>query len=502
MNSNDKLLVTVDISDKGTGILNYFTDFKGNMLGPEDFAVDGDNVYILNSIDNTVLKFMYGRLVDIYNVGFAQGIMVAAFGGYVYILRNDFSIMRISSSGVIEIMAIYNITSEAVADFMVMGEKVYIVISDITGGTTYEFNFDVMGLDINSANNYHGRIFDENTLYEVQLMPFDNKTGGNGNVIVTDLMKGSTRVILVHTKYFLSGVQYFGDDGKGGVYLKIYESRTNDLYQTIVESRIVLIDAQGRVKYVCGLPDQYKYIVNQEKCLGGQFYSMNTYQNGIEIIMMAKPDEASTREYTSKLDQVTPPSMPPEMPGIDPAMSTTRAQIIKNATDYHNFIWSCTEANLLPLQGWVAPRFVNGPGEYTAMPYCWGGNSTMEEYNMGMLDGGRVGNINSPGPALLPNTYGHDCSGFVGLCWGETQKYSTSTIRNISSAIYSEDLKQGDALDRPFYHIMLFNFRDGWGNYVLYESTIYNRLDRVSLTTRPISSLKNYIPLRYNNVVD
>ena len=56
MNSNDKLLVSVDIGIRGNSLLNYFMDFKANILGPEDFAVDGDTVYILNSIDNTVLE--------------------------------------------------------------------------------------------------------------------------------------------------------------------------------------------------------------------------------------------------------------------------------------------------------------------------------------------------------------------------------------------------------------------------------------------------------------
>lgn len=501
MNSNDKLLVSVDIVSRGTSLLSYFSDFKANILGPEDFAIDGDNVYILNSIDNTVLEFRNDKFICSYNAGFSFGIKVAASNGAIYILRNDFSIMRIGADTT-EIMALYNVSSEAIVDFMAMGEKIYIVISNGMGGITYEFVFDPKGLDINMAKSYHGRIFDENTLYETQLLPYDPKTGGSGKVIVTDITGGNIREITIHTKHFLSGVQYFGSDGEGGVYLKIYESVTNNMYQTILESRLSLIDSQGQEEYVRALPEQYKNITNQDKIINGQLYSLNAFKNGVELLMTAKPDETSTREYTSQLDDVMPVSMPATMMGKDPAKNITREQIIINAMTFHSFNWTCTEANLLPLPGWVAPRFVNGPGNYTSMPYCWGGNSTTDEYYLGMANGGRVGNINAPGPALVPNTFGHDCSGFVGLCWGETQKYSTTTIQNIASPINEADLKPGDALDAPSYHIVLFEKRDGWGNYILYESTVFSRFDRVSHTIRPISSLKNFIPLRYINVDD
>ncbi len=501
MNSNDKLLVSVDIGGRGNSLLSYFSDFKANILGPEDFAVDGDTVYILNSIDNTVLEFKNDKFICSHNAGLTFGIKVAAANGVLYILRNDFSIMRIGAD-VTETMALYNVMTEAIVDFMALGDKLYIVIADGMAGITYEFGFDTKGLDISKAKSYHGRIFDENTLYETRLLAYDAKTGGSGKVIITDISGGNTHEIPIHTNHFLSGAQYFGSDGEGGAYIKIYESETNEMYQTILESRISLVDTQGHEKYMRELPEQYKNITNQDKSIGGLIYSLNAFKNGVEVVMTAKPDESSTREYTSCLDDVVPPSMPAETMTFDPTKSITRDEIIKNAFDYHSFKWSCTEANLLPLPGWEAPRFVMGPGDYTSMPYCWGGNSTMEEYYAGMAAGGRVGNINSPGPALVPNTFGHDCSGFVGLCWGETQKYSTNTIQSISFPISSSDLKTGDALDSPFYHIVLFESRDGWGNYILFESTVFSRFDSVSHTIRPISSLKNFIPLRYINVED
>ena len=84
--------------------------------------------------------------------------------------------------------------------------------------------------------------------------------------------------------------------------------------------------------------------------------------------MTAKPDEISTREYSSRLDEMVPPSDTVETMSVDPQKTITREQIMKNAMFYHSFNWSCTEANLLPLPGWTEPRFINGPGNYTSMP--------------------------------------------------------------------------------------------------------------------------------------
>lgn len=502
MNGKDKIIVSIDISDKTINILDYYVDFKSNILGPEDFAVVGDTVYILNSSDNTVLEFLNGRYMRRHYVGFMQGIKIAAFGKFLYVLRNDFSILRISDTAV-EIMALYNVPSEAIVDFMAIGENIYIVISDTMGGTTYEFSFDIRGIDINSAKKYHGRIFDENTLYTTEIFYNENGKGSRGKVTVTDLKSGSTSEIPVNTDFYITGIQYFGIDTDGITYLKIYEMTTNSVRQAVYESRLQSFDKQLQVRFVRSLSDQYKYVTNQEKSIDGNFYALNNFEHGVEVVMLSKPDENSTREYISELDRANLPPIPQEITDGGSKTTITREQIMKNAASFHSeFNWSCTEVNLWPLRGWVPPHYVKGPGNYKYMPYCWGGNCTAEEFYMGLANGGRVGNINAQGPAILPNTFGHDCSGFVGLCWGETQKYSTNTIQNIANVINSEDLKPGDALDRPFYHIVLFEGRDNWGNYVLYESTLLNQYDRVAHTLRPIASMGKYIPLRYKNVTD
>ncbi|MDD3137733.1 MAG: hypothetical protein PHX08_02015 [Lachnospiraceae bacterium] len=134
------------------------------------------------------------------------------------------------------------------------------------------------------------------------------------------------------------------------------------------------------------------------------------------------------------------------------------------------------------------------------MPYCWGGFSSISQYNTGMTNGGRVGNINTSTSGYVSNTYGLDCSGYVSRCWGLSTKYGTSTIMNVATAISAANLLEGDALNKSESHIVLFEDYDAYGNYVLYESTTLNSYDRVSHTIRSVSSLATYTPIRHNNV--
>ena len=496
----DNVIVSVNIVKGKINLIDYFTDFKSNIFGPEDFAVDEDKVYILNSTDNTVLEFVGGKYMCKHDVGYAAGIKITAGSGFLYIMRNDFSLMRISKDST-DFMQLENVTTEAIADFTAIGKNLYMVIADGKGGITYRFEFSPGTFDIMKAEKLNGRIFDENTLYEVEM--FSNCTTGmqsEGKITVSDINGKKISEIPVHTEYCLVGAQYFGNDTDGSTYVKIYELRTDNNYTPVVETSLCKLDSTYKIKYIRSLSRQYKYIVDQERVINGNLYALNNFEAEVQVVMLSKPDEKSTQEYSSVLKNIIPPTVQP-MPTSEAKI--TRQKTMENAASFHyEFAWSCTEANLMPMKGWEPPSYVKGAGSYRYMPYCWGGNSTAQEFIAGLASGGHVGNIDSPGPALVPNTYGHDCSGFVGLCWGETQKYSTYTIKDISEPISAEDIKQGDALNRPYYHIALFDAADKWGNYILYESTVLNNYDRVAHTLRPILSMSEYKPIKYINMID
>jgi hypothetical protein len=62
------------------------------------------------------------------------------------------------------------------------------------------------------------------------------------------------------------------------------------------------------------------------------------------------------------------------------------------------------------------------------------------------------------------NTYGRyrtDCSGFVSMMWALTSSYTTRSLPKVSYAITKAQLRSGDILDSPGYHVVLF---DAWAN--------------------------------------
>ena len=182
-------------------------------------------------------------------------------------------------------------------------------------------------------------------------------------------------------------------------------------------------------------------------------------------------------------------------------VSVSRAAVIADAQAYHsNFTWTCYAKNLASLTNWTKPRYIGNAGTYSYMPYCWGGFNTTAQFVAAMNSTGRVGNINTSTSGHVSNTYGLDCSGFVSRVWYQPQKYSTSTISQISYTIPASSLLRGDALNDSGNHIVLYHYNDGSGRYVLYEATTLNSYDRVSNTARYISSLTGYTPIRYYGI--
>lgn len=111
-----------------------------------------------------------------------------------------------------------------------------------------------------------------------------------------------------------------------------------------------------------------------------------------------------------------------------------------------------------------------------------------------------MGNTSSANGYWLSGTYGQDCSGFVGRCWGQSSKYSTYTISQVSYEISVNDLKKGDALNSN-NHIILFYQIDHGDYFDLYECTTTNNYDRVANTGRYWSEIDNaYTPIRYSYV--
>src|ERR1700744_3220416 len=155
----------------------------------------------------------------------------------------------------------------------------------------------------------------------------------------------------------------------------------------------------------------------------------------------------------------------------------TRVEVIQIARGYAKHEWRASESNSFHglddegvwidtpdckwwgSGGWLADGHIN-----QGIPYCWGGDSTLAEFDAGIQSGRPAGyhfkGVNrkidgDPSASDLP--VGVDCSGLVSRCWCLKTRKSTYNMTDVSSILTSfDDLRPGDAVNKPHSHIILF----------------------------------------------
>ena len=163
---------------------------------------------------------------------------------------------------------------------------------------------------------------------------------------------------------------------------------------------------------------------------------------------------------------------------LRPGPAVTRKEVLATAEAYANHPWRGTPANVYHgldkagvwvdtpdvdfwgLGGWYADGRTN-----IGVPYCWGGASTLAEFDQAVHAGRPAGyHFKSPRAnhpdSVLPA--GVDCSGLVSRCWRLRARRSTYDIAEICEQLPSyDDLLPGDAVNKPYAHVILFV---GWAD--------------------------------------
>ena len=185
-----------------------------------------------------------------------------------------------------------------------------------------------------------------------------------------------------------------------------------------------------------------------------------------------------------------------------PVLGITRDQIMANAKPYESHTWTCASKNMThgliqdPQGKWIrTPSWVT-EGAKVKIPYQWGGFSSISQFDSGLANRYAGDNYTDKSSASY-YCIGVDCSGYVSRCWGTSQKYSTSTIPNISEALPSySDMQRGDCLNMPASHVRLCAEDYPENSVLTLEASGADW--RVSYRTYNFSSLSGYIPRKYN----
>ncbi len=184
----------------------------------------------------------------------------------------------------------------------------------------------------------------------------------------------------------------------------------------------------------------------------------------------------------------------------------TRTQIMTNADPYINYDWTATSGNIWnnincsSVGNITTPSWVK-VGSNTAMPYCWGGWSSLTSFAKGVSNGESAGDNDCSTSGDIDGTcaVGVDCSGFVTKAWGITsQKYSTTTLPNISTKITLSQVQKGDIVDNVGSHVRLVDSINANGSVTVLESS--GKDWKVSPGTYTPAQLTSYTPFKYNNV--
>jgi hypothetical protein len=99
--------------------------------------------------------------------------------------------------------------------------------------------------------------------------------------------------------------------------------------------------------------------------------------------------------------------------------------------------------------------------------------------------------------------YRTDCSGYVSMCWDTKRSWSTATFYRVTHRITRGDLRPGDAMLRPGYHVRLFHH---WLNrshtsYATYESG-YGKVAVIRKHSLWTDLRAGYTPTRYNEILE
>lgn len=130
---------------------------------------------------------------------------------------------------------------------------------------------------------------------------------------------------------------------------------------------------------------------------------------------------------------------------------------LNNADSYVDHTWSATDVNIKKVScggKTVAPAPWVVKGENESIPYCWGGYSTLSQFDTGIKNGKVAGDI-TISTVALSCTEGVDCSGFVSRVW-ETKRYTTSSFPSVTKQHSSfTELKAGDILNKAGSHVRM-----------------------------------------------
>jgi|GEM_PF-2784785 len=453
--------------------INYFTTPDG-YYGVSDFYSDGKEIGMLNTLNKTIDIFENG----IYKYSIRDipedTILLERIFKKTYLIGRNGDVNIIQNGTVLKIQK----------------------INDGNGisGVFFENNIfhPIIRFERYVFNNYLMEAIIENP-HLAQIKVFNNSDTYIYSFSDTRDIAAITPIGFIDNLLVISAEFNMGKDRS----VLTIDNKGNIISEIILPNRFLLSDIRDIKIFGNKI-----FILASDK-IGIKIYQFDGYSNSkIEISRWTKRayDFNDNKNYTQVLTALTP---------------VKRSEALALAKEYNDHTWTAKSCNVgtTTCTDWCGNQKTIKPpswvvvGTNTKFPYSWGGFSSISQFDQGLTDCKKAGDIQtrySDGTSACGSScsVGVDCSGFVSRLWKQTSKYGTSTIMQIATKINKSDLKPADALNDAGSHIRLFvNFRQD-GKWDMVESYAGSGYWGVGYTVRSPAENDGYDAIRYNAIVD
>ena len=453
--------------------INYYTVPDGR-YGISDFYVDGYEIGILSPFDRTIKIFEKGVFkYQIEDIPEDTVIMERLFQK-TYIITRSGEVFFIKNNGLIKTQTLpyYGNISGVIFDSN--------IFYPIYSFERYVDRNNLMEATIENPHLFQIRVYEGNNI--------------NIYSLKTEMEVAAITPIGLIDNLMVAVVEYeMGKERQIEVF-----SKSGDIVSTIiVPNRFLLQDVRD-----IRIFENNIYVLATDK-EGLRIYRFDGYNDGVIEIS----------RWTDRLIDIN--ENVPEGVRLLALTPVKRSEALALAKDYNDHIWTAKSCNVgtTTCTDWCdKTKTIKPPswvvvGSNSRFPYSWGGFSTISQFDQGLADCKKAGDIQtkySDGTSACGSScsVGVDCSGFVSRLWKQTTKYGTSTITQIATKINKSDLKPADALDDTGSHIRLFvGFRSD-GKWDMVESYAGSGYWGVGYTVRTPAENDGYDAIRYNAIVD
>ncbi len=317
---------------------------------------------------------------------------------------------------------------------------------------------------------------------------------------VLKVWRGKTLIARWSAKRSIAETRLLGSLENGDFFVVAYEMIGTD--RILFDQRVLHFAVNGNLIDMARVPqDQYYNIANDAALAAdGNVYVLMPQEKSLDIIRLnfkVNLTELETVVSAVVDDQPATKALALTLPSV------TRQQIESTANYYFNTS-TYIPASRVTGACRVKPSYITGAGNYTRVPYSWGGFDSPADFSNKMnsttvyLAGHNAGYYSS----CPVQPAGTDCSGAVGQLWRNPgHPFSTrDVVGTYAQVINWTQLRKGDALNYAGRHIFVYVW-ESTGNYVnTWEATGDSGANGMLAWQRTWSDARNYQPVRYNGL--